>query len=141
KLVQDKSKFSMSIEKENATLVQGYYHRFEIPFASTGVDSWHMNILTQERTSPLEIPQLIKEKYEYKIALPAGSRVLNKTTLNISGNDFGSVNIRIEQNKNEIIIVREITLNKTTISISEYPKFKEMMDLWNNEKFRFLIYK
>lgn len=140
-LVQDNSKISISFEKENPTVVQGDYHRYQLPIASNGVDSWHINILTQERTSPLEIPHLIKEKYEYKIVLPAESKLINKPILKKLNNDLGSVNIRFEQNKNELIIVREITFNKTTISISEYPKFKEMMDLWNNEKYRFLMYK
>lgn len=141
KFTQDKSKFSISIEKENPTVVQGDYHRFKLPFASNGVESWNMNILTQERTSPLEIPQLINENYEYKIVLPPGSKLLNKPISSTLTNDFGSIKISIKQNNNEVIIIREIRFNKTSISISEYPKFKGMMDLWNNDKYRFLIYK
>jgi len=131
----------MSFEADKPEQVLGNYHRYKLPTASNGVDSWHMNILTKERTSPLEIPQLIKEKYEYNIVLPANANLLEKPIVKNLSNDFGSVNISIEQNNNEVTIVREITIKKTTISLSEYPKFKEMMDLWNNDKYRFLIYK
>lgn len=141
KLAHDGSKFSLSMEKENPTNVQGDYHRYELPSVTNGVDSWHMNILTQERTSPLEVPQLINEKYEYTILLPLGSKLLNKPVFTIISNDIGSVNIRIEQKENKVIIIKEISTKKKTVSISEYPKFKEMMDIWNNDKFRLLIFK
>ncbi len=141
KLQQANSKISMSFEMENPTQVQGVYNRYKLPTASNGLDSWYMNILTKERTSPLEIPQLIKEKYEYTIVLPEGSELLEKPIAKNLSSDFGSISISIEQNNNEVKVIREITFNSTTISYTEYPKFKEMMDLWNNEKFRFLIYK
>jgi len=141
KMAIDESEISMSFETDKPEQVLGNYHRYKLPTASNGVDSWHMNILTKERTSPLEIPQLIEEKYEYKIVLPANANLLEKPKVKNLSNDFGSVNISIEQNNNEVTIVREITIKKTTISLSEYPKFKEMMDLWNNDKYRFLMYK
>ncbi|PLX11525.1 MAG: hypothetical protein C0598_07965, partial [Marinilabiliales bacterium] len=137
----NESEISMSFEMENPAQVLGNYHRYKLPTASNGVDSWHMNILTQQRTSPLEIPHLLSEKYEYTIVLPANANLLEKPMVRNYKYDFGSVNISIEQNNTEVTVVREITFNKTTISIAEYPKFKDMMNLWNNEKYRFVIYK
>jgi len=141
KLSQEECKFNLTIDKESPTTVNGNYHSFLLPVINNGVDSWRMNTLTAERSSPVELPQLINEKYEYVIVLPEGSKLVTKQVLSIVNHDIGSVTVKLEQKGNEVIIEKEISFKTKTISFAEYPKFKQIMDIWNNDKYREILFK
>lgn len=141
KLFQELSKSNMTVDKENPTVKQGNYYSFSLPMVSKGIDSWHMNLLTAERNSSLEVHGLIYERYEYAIVLSDGSKMVTKPTLTVVDNEVGAVTVKIEKKDNEVIVIREITLKKKIISATEYPKFKKIMDIWNNDNYRKIIYK
>jgi len=141
KLAQEECKFSITVDKDNPTTIAGNYMTFSLPKISNGVDSWHMDMLTADRSSSVELHQLINEKYEYAIVLPEGSKLVTQPMMSVLDYDFGSVNIVIEQKDDEVIVKREINIKKNTISLSEYPDFKKMMNLWNTEKYRKIVFK
>ncbi len=141
KLSQKESKSKITFEFDNPTSKQGSYNTYKLPFVSGGVDSWHMNLLTSDRSAPVEIPEIIEEKYQYAIVLPKGAKMVSNSTFKVISNDVGSIMIKFEQNENEVIIIREIKLKKKIISINEYPDLKKVMDIWNTEKYRVLMFK
>lgn len=142
KLTQENCTVLLTIDKTNPTIKsQGNYSTFELPGSSIGVDSWHMTVLPAKRTASLEIPDLIDENYSYAVVLPKDAKLVSKLQdINIK-NDIGSLLIKVEKNQNEVIVIRRIVINKKGISIAEYPQFKEIMDLWNNDNFRNLFFK
>jgi hypothetical protein len=141
KLSQGISKFEMIIEMDNPIKKYGNYMTFNLPYASNGVSSWHMTVLTTQRSVPLEIPETIHEKYEYAIVLPQESTLVSPPIFSIVSNDVGSVTIKFEQVENKVVIAREIKLNKKIISTTEYPEFKKLMDIWNNRNYQKVIFK
>lgn len=140
KLHDDLCNYALSVEEENPTHTQEKYHTYELPMVTNGVDSWHMNLLTKERTSPLELPRIINEKYEYNIVIPKDSRLVYQPVMSVLNFDFGYLKVIIEQKDNEISVIREIGFNKKFISITEYANFKKLMDMWNNKNYRQVIF-
>ncbi len=141
KLSQEVSVTEFTVEKDNPTSNQEKYRTFILPKAKNGVDSWHMTLLTAERNAPVELPNLVDEKYEYAIVLNKDASMVSNNVFTIINNDIGAVTIHYEQKENEILITREISFKKKLINVSEYSKFKKIMDIWNNKHYRELIYK
>jgi len=56
-------------------------------------------------------------------------------------NDYGKFTIEILQNGNEVKIVRSIEFLQKEIPVNNYKEIKEIIDLWNEEQFRKLIFK
>ncbi len=129
-----------SMEKDNPVTKQRRYYTLKLPTASVGVDGWHMTLLN-DRSIPLEIPKTIHEKYEYAIVIPKGSKLVTPPTFTIIKNDVGSIINKLEQVDNKIVIVREIKFEKKVISAMDYSAFKKIMDIWNNNNYRKVIFK
>ena len=117
------------------------YNYLSLPYASNGVDSWNMTQLTSSRNAPLEIPELINEKYEYLISIPGDAYLVTEETFTIVDNEVGSIKLELQQKESKITYKRSISFKKKIVSIDEYDKFKKLMDLWNTAKYREIIYK
>ncbi|NQU33004.1 MAG: DUF3857 domain-containing protein [Bacteroidetes bacterium] len=141
KLTQQNTICKVSVEKDNPTTKQGGYLIFELPHTSNGVDSWHITVLPAERSAPLEIPDVIHEKYRFALVLPKDSKLVSKLQNIEIVNNVGSLLIKLDKSENEIIITREIKLSKIVIGINDYADFKEIMDIWNNSNYRKVIFK
>ena len=138
---QTRSIIKYDIENEKPLKNQANYYFFEIPACSKGTQSWHLNYLNAERETPLEIPFTINESYEFTITLPQGVKLIQQVEKIERQADFGKLFIEIVQNNNEVKIKRSFEISEKTIPVSSYKKFKEMMDLWNEKKFRELVLK
>lgn len=117
----------------------GDYFLFELPVNTAGTEKWNIRFLHSERLTPFELPNPIDEEYSYTIKLPEGVRLINPVELIEKSASFGELVVYISQDKDEIIVKKMLVLNQTTISIEDYPAFKEIMDLWNEKNFRRLF--
>jgi hypothetical protein len=117
----------------------GNYFIFELPVNTAGTEKWNIRFLHSERLTPFEVPNTLDEEYSYTIKLPEGARLINPVELIEKSAPFGELVVYISQEKDEIIVKKMLVLNQTTISIEDYPAFKEMMDLWNEKNFRKLF--
>ena len=54
---------------------------------------------------------------------------------------FGELALSIIQDGNTITVKRNLKINQQTISIADYKAFKQMIDLWNEGKYRELVLK
>ena len=113
----------------------------KLPSTKVGVDSWHMDLLPELRTSALELPEKIVEKYTYAIVLPKQSKLVSKLVDINKQNSVGRLVIKISQSETLVTIVKEIEFEKKTIELDDYESFKEIMDIWNNENYNNLIFK
>ena len=113
----------------------------KLPSATIGSDSWHMSELVSTRTEPLEIPFAISESYDLFIAIPEGMSVITApAALNLS-NEFGSVNIKIAIEGNQLHITRKLDIAKTLVPVEKYDAFKAMINAWNIKKYREVVLK
>jgi hypothetical protein len=117
----------------------GDYFLVELPVNTAGTETWNIRFLHDERLTPFELPNTIDEEYSYTIQLSEGVRLINPVELIEKSAPFGELVIYISQKNDEITIKKMFVLNQTTISIEDYPAFKEMMDLWNEKNYRKLF--
>ena len=141
KLTQQKSLSQLEFEKNDPFEQHGNYMIFNLPTTSNGVDSWHLNLLPAKRDVQLEIPYPIHEKYEYAIVFPADFKLVSNPTFKSIKNNAGQVTIIFEKSGNELIIKKEIILNKKVIGTEVYNDFKVIMDIWNNKNLNKVIFK
>ncbi len=135
------SRMQFEIDSPEALKAYNSYLSFELPHANNGVDSWHINLLPEERDVALEIGGLIHEKYQYSLSYGEGLKpVVNPTNIEIK-NEVGSINISFENGDGHLIVTREIKLNKKILTPSDYAAFKAIMDEWNTKKYTQVIFK
>lgn len=140
-LTQEASSSHLEMSKSQPFKNLNTYLSFELPYVSNGVGSWHINLLTAERNSTLEIPELIHERYDFMISYPDDLKLVT-TAKNIEiKNNAGFVLISFEILDNGIKITKEIKFEKKTFDLSTYGDFKEIMNVWNNDNYNKVIFK
>jgi hypothetical protein len=141
KASQIRSEVKIEIEKKQAAKVQANYFFINLPFCKKGMDSWHINYLTAERLTPFAVPNNLDEEYEFTYSIPDGFRLINPLTLTELKANFGELSLSIIQDGNSITVNRKLKIYRQTIAITDYKAFKQMIDLWNEGKYRELVLK
>jgi len=141
KLNEYKSEIHYNIEKEDPFEKQDNYLFWNLPVVKNGLDSWHINLLTKKRISPLEIPSTIKETYNYTIVLPENMELVNPEANTEIKNEVGNISIKVQKIKDEILIKRSIYLPEKIIDVNNYKAFKEIINLWQNKKYKEIVFK
>jgi hypothetical protein len=117
----------------------GYFF-WKVPMLAAGTDGWHMTELPTLRGTPLEIPILIYESYSYKINLPEGTKLVTpETELIINPEKVGTLKILIKQQGNDLLVTRSLRLNESVIEQKNYTEFRNLMNIWNEKKYREII--
>lgn len=118
---------------------QHSYIIYKLPGINEGLNTWNINMLNTSRENIFEIPYPVKEVYEYELKLAPGIKIkTNDCNVEIS-RSIGSVRISIKQNGDIVKIYRELKLNKSLITPSEYPDFRKIVNTWMNPNTNQLI--
>lgn len=118
---------------------QHSYIIYKLPGINEGLNTWNINMLNTSRENIFEIPYPVKEVYEYELKLAPGIKIkTNDCNVEIS-RSIGSVRISIKQNGDIVKIYRELKLNKSLITPSEYPDFRKIVNAWMNPNTNQLI--
>lgn len=117
------------------------YLSFELPYVSSGVNNWHINLLTSERSVALEIPESIHERYDYSFAYSSDLKLVTPVKNIEIKNNAGFILISFENLNNKLIITKEIKFDKKIIDPSIYEDFREIMNVWNNDNYKKIIFK
>lgn len=141
KTSQMRSEVKLDVEKKQPAKIQANYYFINLPFCKKGMDNWHINYFTSERLTPLEVPFNLEEEYLLTYTIPHGFKLINPLNLTELKAGFGELALSISQEGNTITVHRKLKISQQTISISDYKEFKQMIDLWNEGKYRELILK
>jgi hypothetical protein len=140
-MAQFRSLANLKFESKKPLENQKGYYFFELPVNKQGTDSWRINYLESDRTDPFEIPFIINEQYSYEITLPENTELINPVPLTEMKTEFGEIVLSTGQEGNQVMVKRMLVISDKIIEPGDYPKFKEMMDLWNNGNKRKLVLK
>jgi hypothetical protein len=128
------------VEKENPIRKDSNIYVFALPVVSKGIENWGIRLLPQTRLTPLEIPSEMEENYEYTFSLPEGMSSFSPDKKLEINNAAGSFYYELTTDKTKVSVKKNIKLKKRLIPVAEYSEFKALMDNWNNEKFREIIF-
>lgn len=138
---QARSNLSYQFEAKDSLKHQKNYYFFELPVCTNGVESWHMNYLNSDRKTDFEIPFPLNEQYSFSITLPENMKLINPVEIIEQSTDFGKVIISNIQSDTAVTVKRMFEISKNTIPVSSYQEFKAIMDIWNEKKYRELVFK
>jgi hypothetical protein len=138
---QIRSQVKYTIEKKDSLKHQSNYHFFELPVCKNGTERWHINYLNPNRETEFEVPFPVSEDYDFTILLPEGVKLVNSAENIEVTSDFGEVLISINQDENIIVVRRMLHIRTNSIPVSSFTEFKEMLDVWNDTKYRELVLK
>ena len=134
------SQIHYTINRKLTPEKQGNYRFMTIPEIKTGLDQWNLEILTESRSTPLELGWSVDLRYDYNLTVPESLQLENKDINIQESNDIGSLTIRIQQENGNIQIRRELQITEKTIQPEDYNKLKELMNLWYKDNYRKLIF-
>jgi hypothetical protein len=134
------SQIHYTINREFMPEQQGNYRFMTIPEMNTGLDQWHLEILTESRLTPVEPGWPVEVRYDYTFTIPESLQLVNQDIDIRESNEIGSVTIRIRQENGNIRVRRELRVTEKTIQPADYNKLKKLMNLWYKENYRKLIF-
>ena len=141
KSTQVRSELNFEFEKKQAVKNQANYYFFNLPLCKRGTDSWHISYLNAERKTPFEVPFQVDEQYELTFSIPENMKLVNPLNLTELKTAFGELAISIVQDGNKITVKRNLKIIQQKIPVADYKAFKQMIDLWNQGKYRQLVLK
>jgi len=136
-----KTEARLSVAKEEACMEKLGYYRWTVPSVKNGFDSWHISYLNSKREDVFVLPNLLEEKYEYEIEIPAGFEYVNKKQAVNLKNKAGSVKIEISAKKNMISVKRELVLNSKEIPVQDYSDFRTLINEWLDENMKTVVFR
>jgi hypothetical protein len=140
-LSEDISRSLLEINKETPFEMLHNYMYFEIPYIKGGVQDWHYSVFTADRSSAIEIPEMIHEKYEYTVTFSDNLKLVSEPSNIEINNAAGYLHIQFEQSEGKLVVTREIKLSKKIIDTNMYDGFREIMNVWNNVNLQKIICK
>lgn len=137
---KDESFIRYTIRKDKPFRKDSNYYFFTLPVMSKGIESWGIRLLPKSRITALEIPSEMEESYEYTFELPEGMSTFSPDKKLEINNATGYFYYESKADKAKVTVTLDIQFKKTIIPPSEYSEFKELMDNWNNNRYREFIF-
>ncbi len=138
KLNEEECKATFTIEKNNPLEHTGDYFFLTLPGLSVDASHFHLEGMSDERETPLKLPQGIDVEYSYTITLPEGWKMVTPEADIEIKNEIGTVEINISQKKNKLVIDKEIKV-QPDISVQQYPDLLKLVRTWVDERYNKLV--
>ena len=107
---------------------------------TNGIENWGIKLLPQKRISSLEIPSLLDESYELNFSLPQGMNLFTAEKKTEIRNEEGSFLFEVKKNGEKITVTKRIHFVKRLIEPSGYASFKALMDNWNSDRMKQIVF-
>ncbi len=139
-LSSQKVSFSCQVKKENMMKKDSSFYFFSIPLLKTGMESSGIQTLETKRITPFKLSTPIEENYEFTFAIPEDlTLITNDIDIHIN-NQIGSFVYQVKQKKNTVLVRKSLDIKEATIAPEDYSDFKSLLDNWNINITRELIF-
>lgn len=135
----EKSEIVVQINKEKALQDAGKITELELPQMTSGFGGWHISFLNSQRDADFVLPFPISESYNYTITLPDGYELVTMKQRVDLKNEAGAVKIELSPKDNQIIVSRELRLDKSVIAPAEYPALRALVNEWLDTNYTTLL--
>ena len=137
---EKESMIRYSVQKDKPFRKDSNVYFFTLPGMTKSIEGWGIRLLPKNRITPIEIPSEMEESYEYTFILPEGMSPFSPDKKLEINNAAGSFYYELRTEAAKVTVKKNIKLKKRIIPVSEYSEFKALMDSWNNDRYRELIF-
>jgi len=130
----------IAVDKDKAFRIDSNYHFLQLPVVTNGIDGLGVHLLPKDRTTPLEIASVIEESNDFTYIIPVNLKPFILKEKKEIKNNMGSFLFEVKTEGSKVIIHRSLKLEKRLIQPSEYPDFKALMDHWNADRYREVVF-
>ena len=139
-ITQESSFFNITLQKDKPFRTDSNYLFFTLPILSNGIESWGIHYLPKARQCSLEVPFLIDESCEMTIALPKGLKLFAAVKKTEISNAAGNFYFEASQDGDNVVVKKSLKIDKRIIETASYADFKALMDHWNNDNYREIVF-
>jgi hypothetical protein len=136
----EQSSVVLAVQKDNAFRADSDYYFFQLPLLSNGIESLDVHLLPKNRTTPLDISSLIDENNDFTIILPDKIKPFLSNEKKEIKNNAGTFTFEVKSENKKIMIHKSLKLEKQLIQPAEYPEFKTLLDNWNADRYREVVF-
>lgn len=134
---------SNTIQEEHVSIEQvaNKFHILTLPEAPQGAATLGYGRLNSRRETNLLLPRVIDEHYTTTIISHNGLEPQTPPREKLIENKVGKLAIRINQEKDRVIVERQLTIHQRLITPTSYPDFHQLMAEWESEANRRLVFR
>jgi hypothetical protein len=136
----DQSSIVIAVQKDKAFRIDSDYYFFQLPLVTNGVENLGIHLLPKERITPLEISSLVEESNDFTVIFPEKMKPFIPNEKKELKNNAGVFSFEVKTDGTKIIIHKSLKLEKRLIQPAEYPEFKTLLDHWNADRYREVVF-
>lgn len=107
-------------------------YQIELPTVKKGFNNFSFGVLPETFNAPIRLPQTITHKEIYTIKLPKHTTLVSENIDTIKETQIGNMELKLTHKKDEITVIRKISINTSLIQPHNYAAFAEMYRLWHS---------
>jgi len=137
----DQSSVVIAVQKDKPFRNDSDYYFLQLPLLTNGIESLGIHLLPKDRTTPLEISSIIEETNDFTYVLPDKMKPFIANEKKEIKNNIGAFSFEVKTEGPKIIIHKSLKLEKHLIQPEEYTNFKTLLDHWNANRYREVVFK
>ena len=138
---RNKLKTSFTLQGDVQIKEHENFRFLPLPRNPQGFDDFQFSTLPVTRYTPLQLPHVFSEQNKFIFNTATNLQLVTPQTDITKSNSVGELHIRINQQDNSIVVIRNLTINLEVIPVEQYAKFHELWRLWQASDYRQLCYK
>lgn len=141
KMGMDQSSVVIAVQKDKAFRSDSDYYFLQLPLLTNGIESLGIHLLPKKRTTPLEIAFMMEESNDFTFVLPDKMKPFIPNEKIELKNNTGVFSFEVKTKGEKVVVHKSLKLEKRLIQPTEYPEFKTLLDHWNADRYREVVFK
>jgi hypothetical protein len=141
KIEMDQSSVVIAVQKDKPFRSDSDYYFLQLPLLTNGIESLGIHLLPKNRITSLEISSIIEENNDFTFVLPDKMKPFIPNEKKEIKNNIGTFCFEVKTKGTKVIVHKSLKLEKHVIQPEEYAEFKTLLDHWNTNRFREMVFK
>jgi len=141
KIGMNESSIGFTVQKDKPFRSDSDYYFLQLPVLTNGIESLGIHLLPKDRTTPLEIASVMEESDDFTFVLPDKMKPFIPNEKMELKNNTGVFSFEVKTKGKKVVVHKSLKLEKRLIQPSEYTDFKALLDHWNADRYREVVFK
>jgi|GEM_PF-126044 len=134
------SSMSFTVLKEKPFRSDSDYYFLQLPVITNGIDGFGIHLLPKTRTTPLEISSTMEENDNFSFMVPINMKPFIPQESKKVKNTAGEFIFEVKTEGRKVTVHKYLNIYKRLIQPEEYANFKTLMDHWNADRYREVVF-